>query len=456
MNRNRIILLVIIFCLLIGNSAYALLTGERQAHLYTSNNQMNYEKPVEETIVASKEEETIQPNTEFATEEQQTTEQPNQQPEENTDSSKGSKKKKSNKKSGKEGDNTGDETESGGDETVPAMKQLVSLEYTWAEQNSLLYGKELNRSGIYVTGVYDNGDRENVAIENCTIAGFDSKKLGPGACTISYYGVSVQASYTILNYELGIYCGSWDKRDTYRYGDVFSEADLTVFANMADGTTQQISASDYSVDGVDTRMLGRNSCTIQYKDFVITESYQVHNYAVQLSSTINRFAVRGDVPWSDIMSADTVTVTMADGSTKNLGMDEYRMEGYTPTQSGAHQVRLTYEDVVLEIPYQVYYDILRIDLGEEQDATQDIFFTEEYTVKDSSDLDIEEEYVSKKDGKTYRLVGAFLDSEYETPLEYPMTFAVEKGYRINRSSMQWHHYNVYLKYEEVPEPEEEN
>lgn len=460
MNRNRIVLIAIVLCLLISNSAYALLTGERQAHLYTSNNQMNYEKPIEETVVASKEEKKIQPNTEFTTEEQQTTEQPDKPQDTKKESSESTKKKKNKKKndkeSDKESDKTSDETESGGEEPVPETKQLMSLEYTWTDQNSLLYGKDLNRSTIYVTGVYDNGDRENVAVENCTITGFNSKKLGPGACIISYYGVSVQASYTILNYELSIFCGTWDKRNLYRYGDVFSEADLTVFANMADGTVQQINASDYNVEGVDTKKIGQNSCTIQYKDFVITESYQIHNYAVQLSSTIEKFVVRGDIPWSDIVSRDLVTATMADGSIRNLGIGDYVVEGYSPTTRGGHNVTLKYEDVVLRIPYQVYYDILRVDLGAEQDATQDIFFTENYKVEDISDLHIEEEYISQKNGKTYRLVGVFLDGGYEKPLEYPVTFEVDKEYRINQSWMSWHNHMIYLKYEEVIVEEEDN
>lgn len=453
MNKHHIVAVAIILCLLVSNSAYALLEGERQAHLYTSNNQMNYEKPVDETIVADNETKTIQPNTEFTTEEPQPTEQST---ETKTDNSGGSKKKKSNKKSDKEGKKSGDETENGDGETVLTTKKLVSLEYTWADCNSLLYGKDLNRNNIYVTGVYDNGDRENVAIENCTIAGFNPKKLGIGTCTISYYGVSVQASYTILNYELSIFCAAWDKRNQYRYGDVFSEADLSVFANMADGSIQEINASDYDVNGVDTKKIGRNSCTIQYKDFVITESYQVHNYAVELESTISRFVVRGDVSWSEIVSNDTVTVTMADGTQYNLTPNDYEVIGYSPKKRGGYTATLKYEGVTLDIPYQVYYDILEIDLGEEQDAVQSIFFTEDYTVSDVSDLGVEETYVSKRNGKTYRLVGVYLDKDCEKPLEYPITFTVEKGYRINRSSMQWHNHYLYLKYEEVPVEEEEN
>lgn len=448
MNKYRIVTIAIIICLLVGNSAYALVQGERQAHLYTSNNEMNYEKPVDEMVVADNDTETIQPNTEFTTEKPQTTEQST---EKTTEKSEG-KKKKSSKKSDKDGTKPGDETENGGDETVPTTKKLESLEYTWTDCNSLLYGKDLDPSNIYVTAVYDNGDRENVAIENCSIVGFNSKKLGAGNCTISYYGVSVQASYTILNYETSIFCAAWDKRNQYRYGDVFSKTDLAVSANMADGTVQELDAEDYSVNDVDTKKLGENQCTIQYKDFTITENYQVHNYAVELESTINRFVVRGDVEWWEIVSDDTVTVTMADGTKNVLSPEEYEVQGYSTKKRGGYTVTLKYEDVTLEIPYQVYYDILQIDLGEEQDAVQRLFFTEDLTVSELSDFGMEETYVSQKDGKTYRLAGAYLDQDYEKPVEYPMTFVVKKGYRINRSSMQWHNHYIYLQYEEVPEP----
>ncbi len=450
MNKYRIVIIAIILCLFMGNAAYALVQGERQGKLYTANNEMQYEKPTEETMVADNEEEIIQPNTEFTTQEStemQPTTETKKEP------SKGGKKKKPSKDKGKESENTGEETENGDGEEVPTTKTLVRLEYTWSDAHALLYGKELNRNNIYVIGVFDNGDKESVSIENCTIEGFDSKKLGAGSCKISYYGVSVEASYTILNYEVRIYCGTWDKRNSYRYGDDFSETDLTVFAKMADGTIEQISASDYDVEGVDMKKLGTNSCQIKYKDFTITESYQVHNYAVALNSTIERFVVRGDVSFGELAEGQTVTVTMADGEKRQLSVGEYDILDYSTKKDGDFTLTLQYEEVQLHIPYKVYYDILQIDLGDEQDAVQTIFFTEDLTITSRGDLPVAETYVSKKDGKTYRLVGVYTDSKCKEKLKYPRTYTVRKGFRINRSSMQWHNYYLYLKYEEVPEEE---
>lgn len=448
MNKYRIVIIAIILCLFTGNVAYALMQGKRQGKLYTANNEMQYEKPTEEPIVADNEESIIQPNTEFTTEEPMTTEETKQDKKE---PDKGKKKKKPSKNKGKENDTTAEETENGEGEEVPTTNTLVRLEYSWSDAHSLLYGKELNRNNIYVTGIFDNGDKESVSIENCTIEGFDSKKLGAGTCKISYYGVSVDAAYTILNYEVSIYCGTWDKRNLYRYGDAFSKTDLTVFAKMADGTNEQIAASDYDVEGLDTKKLGNNSCKIKYKDFAITESYQVHNYAVKLTSTIERFVVRGDVSFGELVQGQSVTVTMADGEKRELSTDEYEILGYSTKKDGDFTLTLQYEDVLLHIPYKVYYDILQIDLGEEQDAVQSVFFTENLTITSQADLPIDETYVSKKDGKTYRLVGVYTDSKCKKELEYPKTYDVTEGFRINRSSMQWHNYYLYLKYEVVPE-----
>lgn len=455
MDRNRIIIIAIILCLFLGNVVYILATGEREPFLYAMNNRMNYEMPKEETDMAENEpvemEDEVELSTETTSEQKermdQKTEKKTVNNNDNSNNKKSDKKsdKNSDEKSDEEGD-TGDNKESG-DETVVEAKKLVELICTWKNSDKLLYGKDMVISDIYVTGRYDNGDTESIPIENCTIDGFNSKKLGKGTCTISYYGLSGYVDYIINNYELSIFCDSWDKRYKYKYGDAFSNSDIIIAANMADGSKEQIQASKLNVSGIEMKKVGDHVCTISYKNFSLSEKYIVHNYPVSLTSSIEVFSLRGDVSWSDIADGQTVTASMADGTTKKLSADDYLVSGYSPVTEGNKEMTISYEGVSLTIPYVVYYDSIRIDMGEAIGKSVNVHFTSFLDITSTESLGIEGEYVDSETGDTYILKGIYQDSKYTNELKIPKTYTANKRYRVNSEGLPWHEYILYARYE---------
>ena len=442
MNRNRVIIATIIICLLFGNVVYALVTGERKPFSYVMNNKMNYEATTEETEVAQNEEVTMDDDeVEFSTEE--TTEE-SEDAEETT--SKGTSDVAS-----EDGDGDPVGTGDGGKKpgkpkAVKKAKKLVDLICSWPGSDSLLYGKPMNTAAISVKGKYDNGDIERIPIENCTIEGFDPNTLGSSTINIKYYGFTKALGYTILNYELGITCSSWEKRYSYRYGDEFSKSDMVVVANMADGSTENISADDFSVSGIEMKVVGDHSCTITHNGFSISEAYKINNFPVALKSSIRRFTVRGKVSWSDVVAGQTFSAEMADGTTKDLGPDDYQISGYSTKTAGKTSLTVSYEEVSLSIPYNVYYDSLKVDTGNNVDQTANFNFTTSFEVSSSDSLGLPEEYKNEDTGVEYVLEGIYTDSEYKTKIDYPAVYEADKALRINSDGLAWHEYVLYAKY----------
>lgn len=458
MDRNRKIILTIILCLFAGSIFYALFTGEREPFLYAMNNKMNYDTNKEEIDVVKNDPVTIDEEIELSTE--TTTEQNNRKEKKtekktNNDDEKVSKSNKSDKESdqesdeesdqesSEEGENGGDNIE-GGDDNAPVSKKLVELICTWKDSDKLLYGKAMKTSDIHVTGKYDNGDTENIPIENCTINGFDSNKLGEGTCTISYYGFSRNMSYTILNYELSIFCDSWDKRYQYRYGDNFLNSDIIVKANMADGSKENV--LDFNVSGIQMDSVGEHVCIISYKNFTLSEDYNVRNYPLSLESSINKFTVRGAVTWDEIVDGQTIKANMADGTVKELSSTDYLISGYPQSVSGSHELNISYDGVMITIPYVVYYDSLKVDMGGEIGKSVDIHFTTSLDITSAESLGLEEEYTDAESGIVYILEGIYNDSGYVHEFEFPKSYTANKRFRINSEGLPWHEYAVYAKY----------
>lgn len=475
MERNHVIILVIIMCMLIGNVVYALVTGEREPFLYAMNNKMNYESQEEEIDVAENDpvilDEDIELSTEATTEQdvkrERTTEQTTQSDSTKSDSKKGSdnnSKKKSSEESEKKSDENSDnksneegdegENEEGGNDKAVNAKKLVDLICTWKDSDKLLYGKDMKTADIHVTGEYDNGDRETIPIENCTIKGFDSKKLGNGTCTISYYGLSKNISYKILNYELSIFCDSWDKRYQYRYGDSFSASDIVITANMADGSRENV--SDFDVSGIAMESVGEHVCTISYKSFTLSENYSVKNYPLSISSSITKFTVRGTVPWDDIAAGQTFIAEMADGTKRELSSSDYQVSGFSSAAAGNQEMTVSYDGVSIAIPYTVYYDSLKIDMGSEIGKSNAIHFTKELEIESAESLGLEKEYKDNESGAEYILEGIYSDSGYKNKFEFPKTYTANRKFRINSDGLPWHEYTVYAKYVKKAEEKKDN
>lgn len=448
----------IVVCLLFCDIIYVLLSSQRNPQLYAMKNQMNYEVATEETVVAQNEEVSLEDITEFVTEEpsdvqvnERSTEVREQENanQYNDKKKQGKNKKKSDSTSAEEETDSGTKTDGGGDENAISTKQLISIQCNWVGSEKLLYGKPLDYSTLQISGTYDTGEIQQIAVENCTIEGFESKRLGKGECTIRYYGLSTTASYVIHNYILNIACKEWEKRESYRYGDEFSKTDLCVVANMADGTVEPISSEDVSVKGIHMKKIGVQNCSISYKEFVLSESYEVHNFPIELVSNLRKFVVRGKVLWDEIETDCQVQVNMADGSSCILNKGEYLVSGYSTKKSGKQSLVISYDEVSLVIPYQVYSDIVRIDLGTESGTKKDIYFSDTIKIKGIKDLDIPATYYSQELEAEVCLVGVYYDAEYTKPVKFPIEYEPVSEYQINRDGLQWHDYTLYAKYELV-------
>ena len=213
---------------------------------------------------------------------------------------------------------------------------------------------------------------------------------------------------------------------------------------MADGSKEKVSS--FKVFGMQMNVVGDHVCQITYKSFTINEEYSIKNYPVSLASSIRKFTVRGDVSWSDLTSGQTFTAAMADGTTKELSASDYHVSGYSTNTVGSMELTISFDGVSMTIHYVVYYDSLRVIIGNDTDRSEDIHFTKELLVTSTDSLGLQTVYKDTESGNEYTLEGIYLDSEYKHELEYPKTYTANKKFRINSDGLPWHEYTLYAKY----------
>ncbi|MBQ9014833.1 MAG: bacterial Ig-like domain-containing protein [Firmicutes bacterium] len=424
MDKKRLILIALIGALMVGSSAISLAVSDRNAALYTSRNEMNYEMPQEEQIA------------------EDVIEVPDVQ------DSNVSDRKSENAKETKPGEQAGERKSGEGDEggAQTPERKLVSIQASWAGSHGLLYGIDPSISAISVRGHYSNGDEENIPIENCTLQGLDIKRLGSGTCTVLYYGLSASLNYTVNNWEKSIYVAGWDKADQYRYGDAFSKSDLSVRLVMADGSEKKLSTSSFNISGIDMKSVGSHAATVSYNGHSATAGYTVHNYPKSLASSIRKFAVRGDVKWKDIVKDETVIARMADGTKESLSPSDYTVSGFSTKENGSFTAAITYQGFTLEIPYHVEPAYIFITDRNNPNNTGKIAITRSTTIKSESQFNMQKEYRYGSQNKRYRLEGIYENPGYTKRFAGPVTYEVESEFRINRDGLEWQQYTLYAKY----------
>ena len=92
---------------------------------------------------------------------------------------------------------SGDQTPDTPETPETPEKQLESIEISGQFKNEYEIGEEFDKTGVVVTAVYDNGDKEDVSSQ-AQFSALDSSKRGPASVTVSFNGKSAEISVTIV------------------------------------------------------------------------------------------------------------------------------------------------------------------------------------------------------------------------------------------------------------------
>lgn len=456
MKRNRVLVAILIGILFWGNGVIFLSNTDRVPKLYSNSSGSKYKEPLEKVLFwdAEKKKENKKEKTTLSNENDSLNKAKKKKYAEDGNDSDKTKKTKDydSRKSSNEGSDgsskSGSNKSGDGKGGNVSDRKIVSLNYKWNGSDGLLYGKAIDYSKITVTAKYSNGEEENIPISKCKIDGFNSKKLGSGSCDIKYSGVSVKATYKINNWEKEIVIVSWNNSSHYKYGSAFKKSDMEVVVNMADGSKQSLDSGKYAVSGVNTGKLGTFTATVTYKSMSAKHKFTVINYAKRLSSTIKNFVVRGDVKWDKIVKDEKIEATMADGTKKTLLPSDYSVKGYTISSAGKKTATIEYDGANLNIPYQVYDDMLKVQAVNAPSITKTLYFTDTIKITSINIFDLPKQYKSEDGTKTYRLDGIYKEKSCNNKVVYPITFEAAAEFRINKDGLENHEYWLYADYKE--------
>lgn len=145
--------------------------------------------------------------------------------------------------------------------------EIVSIACDWPDKNNIEYGKSIPRSSIEVTAQYKSGKTETLSNDQYNIIGLNNKVCGKRQMVVVYEDFECSVSYTVNNYILSIGF-EWETKDSCYKGEEIDDDVLYVFANMADGSEEEIEFGDYLLEGIDNENIeDKQNFTISYKGF---------------------------------------------------------------------------------------------------------------------------------------------------------------------------------------------
>ena len=188
-------------------------------------------------------------------------------------------------------------------------KKIQGIEIKSGAPTEVLVGETPDFSGIQIIVHYNDLSTKEVGFDDVTISSVDTSKPGRVEYTITYEGVSVNASLEVkvsavnpsaptlksLTYRSGL------KNSIYK-GDVFDTSALTLTATYSDDSTKIVSAKDLKLSEIDSNKVGEQILKISYGSLTIDFTVTVMDV----------------VPVGIEIDADSVDTTVAEGQNPDI------------------------------------------------------------------------------------------------------------------------------------------
>lgn len=161
--------------------------------------------------------------------------------------------------------------------TGPVEVKLSSISVnTSAAKTAYVVGEEFTTEGLVVTANFSDGTSKVVTDYTVDSSSFDSSKKGDYFIKVIYnyndtvkqrsYRVGVTSILDTQNYVIGI--TATGAKQTYAYEDVFTSEGLVVTAYYKDGTTKELSSTEYKLDSsaFNSKARGNYEIVISYEE----------------------------------------------------------------------------------------------------------------------------------------------------------------------------------------------
>lgn len=227
-----------------------------------------------------------------------------------------------------------------------SKKKLSHVEiYTMPEKLEYISGEALELAGIVLKVYYDNGEFYFVDdVSRVSVVGYNPAKIGEQTVYVTIFNMT--AEYTVTVYPIAPVGISLDLSATrlgYYIHNVLSAEGLKVYLNYNNGDSHEVSVNDCTIEGYDPFVLGEQTITVKYNEFVTEYTITVIEGA-PISIDVDETNMSLDTVVGTAHSFDKLIVKALypDGTYSNLVYGAYTVEDYDYTVYGVYNAKIVY------------------------------------------------------------------------------------------------------------------
>ena len=222
-----------------------------------------------------------------------------------------------------------------------AMTEMVIV--TLPDKTEYFVGEEeFDPTGIEVIVKYNNGDEEEVPLDELYFEGFDSSEAGEVEIVVYYEDFEEYFNVTIKALEItGMIIKTPPTKTTYFTGEAANYAGLVLTVTYSNGTTADITEG-YTVTGFDSATAGTKTLTVEYEGK--TATFDVTIKAIELTSIeIATPATKTEYFVGDNADYAGLTIKANYNNGTSAIVEGYNVTGFDSATAGTKTITVTYE-----------------------------------------------------------------------------------------------------------------
>ena len=222
-----------------------------------------------------------------------------------------------------------------------AMTEMVIV--TLPDKTEYFVGEEeFDPTGIEVIVKYNNGDEEEVPLDELYFEGFDSSEAGEVEIVVYYEDFEEYFNVTIKALEItGMIIKTPPTKTTYFTGEAANYAGLVLTVTYSNGTTADITEG-YTVTGFDSATAGTKTLTVEYEGK--TATFDVTIKAIELTSIeIATPATKTEYFVGDNADYAGLTIKANYNNGTSAIVEGYTVTGFDSATAGAKTITVEYE-----------------------------------------------------------------------------------------------------------------
>lgn len=237
---------------------------------------------------------------------------------------------------------------------IPNTETPTAIEITTKpEKLSYFTGEAFDSTGLVVSVVYENGDKEEVT--RYTLSGYDSSTIGTKTITVTYgdltatFDVEVEEKPPVLT---SIAIIKQPDKMNYYVGDAFDSTGLAVYAVYDNGSSKEI--TDYTLSGYDSSTTGKKTITVSYDGFTAAFDVEVQEKPVNLTSVaiVKKPDKLSYFVGEAFDNTGMVVVALYDNNTTEA-VNDYNFSGFDSSTTGKKTITVAYKGLTATFDVEI-------------------------------------------------------------------------------------------------------